>query len=74
MKIIYWYVKDFFVFIGNCITLLFDVFVSIMTVLGKCVQFLVSVIASLPTFVTVAAGALVVVCVLYKILGRESQD
>ena len=74
MKIIYWYIKDFFVFIGNCIVLLFDVLVSIMKVLGKCVQFLVSVISSLPTFVIVAAGALVVVCVLYKILGREAQD
>ena len=74
MKIIYWYVKDFFVFIGNCIALLFDVLVSIMSVLGKCVQFLVSVIASLPTFMTVAAGALIVVCVLYKVLGRETQS
>ena len=74
MKIIFWYVKDFFIFIGQCITLLFDVLVSIINILVACVKFLVNIISSLPTFAIVAASALVIVCVLYKILGREASS
>lgn len=74
MKIIFWYVKDFFVFIGQCITLLFDVLVSVINILVACVKFLVSIISALPTFAIVAASALIIVCVLYKILGREASS
>lgn len=74
MKIIFWYVKDFFIFIGQCITLLFDVLVSVINILVACVKFLVNIISSLPTFAIVAASALVIVCVLYKILGREASS
>lgn len=74
MKIIFWYVKDFFIFIAQCITLLFDVLVSVINILAACVRFLVNIISSLPTFAIVAASALVIVCVLYKILGREASS
>lgn len=74
MKIIFWYIKDFFVFVGQCISLIFDVLVSILSILGACVKFLVDVISALPTFAIVAAGALIVVCVLYKVLGREASS
>lgn len=74
MKIIFWYVKDFFVFIGQCITLLFDVLVSVINILVACVKFLINIISSLPTFAIVAASALVIVCVLYKLLGREASS
>lgn len=74
MKIIYWYVKDFFVFIGQCISLIFDVLVGIGKILVECVTFLVDVVSALPTFAIVAAGALIVVCVLYKVLGREASS
>lgn len=72
MKIIYWYVKDFFVFLGQCISLIFDILVGIGGILVSCVTFLVNVVSALPTFAVVAAGALIVVCVLYKVLGREA--
>ena len=74
MKIIYWYTKDFFVFIGQCITLVFDILVGIGEILVSCVTFLVDVVSALPTFAIVAAVALIIVCVLYKILGRESSS
>lgn len=74
MKIIFWYVKDFFVFIGQCITLIFDIAVSVGDILVSCTKFLVGVVAALPTFAVVAASALIVVCVLYKVLGREASS
>lgn len=74
MKIIFWCVKDFFVFIGQCITLIFDIFVNIGDILVACVKFLLSVFSSLPTFAIVAASALIIVCVLYKVLGREASS
>lgn len=72
MKIIYWYVKDFFVFVGQCISLIFDVLVGIVNILVACVTFLVDVVSALPTFAVVAAGTLIVVCVFYKVFGREA--
>ena len=74
MKIIFLYVKDFFVFIGQCITLVFDILVNIGDILVACVKFLVSVVSALPTFAIVAASALIIVCVLYKVLGREASS
>jgi hypothetical protein len=74
MKIIFWYVKDFFAFIGQCITLIFDILVNIGDILVACVKFLVSVVSALPTFAIVAASALIIVCVLYKVLGREASS
>lgn len=74
MKIIFLYVKDFFVFIGQCITLIFDILVNIGDILVACVKFLVSVVSALPTFAIVAASALIIVCVLYKVLGREASS
>ena len=47
---------------------------SLISVLVKCVQFMGTVIAHLPVLFTVSVGVLVIVCVLYKILGREGQD
>lgn len=66
--------KDFFVFIGQCISLIFDILVGIGEILVSCVTFLVDVVSALPTFAIVAAGALIVVCVLYKVLGREASS
>jgi hypothetical protein len=51
-----------------------SVLYSLITVLGKCVSFMGTVIGHLPLYVSVPVGFLVIVCVLYKILGREGQD
>ena len=48
--------------------------VGIGNILVACVTFLVDVVSALPTFAIVAAGALIVVCVLYKVLGREASS
>lgn len=47
---------------------------SLINVLVKCVSFLGTVFVHLPPLVYAALTVLVIVCVLYKILGREGQD
>lgn len=47
---------------------------SLINVLVKCVSFLGSVFGHLPAIFYAALSVLVIVCVLYKILGREGQD
>lgn len=61
-----WLIKlfaDFFMLIWNVILILIEA--------GK---FLISVVSSLPTLVIVPAIALVVCCILYKVLGREGGE
>lgn len=72
MAFVYWYIRDFFLFCGRIIKLVFSLLGGVIDLLFKAVQFLTSVIGALPTVLTVGAVALVVVCVLYKVLGRES--
>lgn len=50
------------------------VIVALISVLGKCVTFLGSIFGHLPGVIYAALTVLVIVCVLYKILGREGQD
>ena len=74
MAFVYWYIRDFFILCGKVIIFIISLIGSLIDMLIKSVTFLVSVIGSLPLFLTVSAGALIVVCVLYKILGRESSS
>ena len=68
------YVYDFFTFIIDLFTLLVKIIGSLIMVLVNCVVFLYDVISALPTFMLIAASVLVIVAVLYKVLGRESQS
>lgn len=68
------YIGDFFSFIIEIIKFIGNMIVSLVEILIKCVGFLVNVISALPTPFVVACTALVIVSVLYKVLGRESQS
>lgn len=74
MKYIIDYIVNFFNFIG-------ELFVGIGRVLFKFVlivihagEFLISVINSLPTIIKVISVGIVIVCIVYKILGREGGE
>lgn len=71
MAIVYFYVRDFFLFIGGTLKGLADVIWKLLTVLINMVTFLGSLIAHIPLSLSIPFGALIVVAVLYKILGRE---
>lgn len=72
------YIIDYIIAIGNLIVdlfkFIFDFLFTLIQILVSCVFFLGKIIGALPTFITVAALALIVVAVLYKVLGRESQS
>ena len=68
------YIGDFFSFIIEIIKFFGNMIVSLVEILIKCVGFLVNVISALPTPFVLACTALIIVSVLYKVLGRESQS
>lgn len=72
------YIIDYIIAIGNLVVdlfkFIFDFLFTFIQILVSCVLFLGNIIGALPTFITVAALALIVVAVLYKVLGREGQD
>lgn len=72
------YIIDYIIAIGNLVVdlfkFVFDFLYTLILILISCVSFLGKMIGALPTFITVAALALIVVAVLYKVLGRENQS
>lgn len=72
------YIIDYIIAIGNLVVdlfkFVFDFLYTLILILISCVSFLGKIIGALPTFITVAALALIVVAVLYKVLGRENQS
>ena len=68
------YIKDFFSFILELFKFVGNLLLSLVNILIKCCGFLGDVISALPTPFVVACTALIIVSVLYKVLGRESQS
>lgn len=60
-------VMDFFEFIVNMLKTLINMVVMAVTTFTTLLSFL-------PTEISVCGGILIVVCVVYKILGRENQS
>lgn len=72
MAFVYWYIRDFFSFIGNLLSFVLELLWTLIDVLISVVEFFGSLVASLPFVLTASITALVIICVLYKVLGRES--
>ena len=68
------YLRDFFTLVVDLFQALFGVIGSFFKMLGNCVVFLYDVLSAIPTMFLFAVLALVIVTVLYKILGRETQS
>lgn len=58
-----WFI-DLFKTIGQLIT-------TLVSILGTCVDYLKDVLGILPSWMYVVLVVLIVVCVVYKVLGRE---
>lgn len=74
MLIIYYYIRDFFLFVGGTIKFIFDLIMSIIDVVKASGNWLIDIIQSLPLILVVPLVALVIIAILYKVLGRESQS
>lgn len=67
------YIVGFFSFLGDLFKGIGLIVVKFFQILLKCGDFLISVIGSLPTVITVVVIGIVIICVVYKVLGREGQ-
>lgn len=72
------YIIDYIiVFTDWLITAIKDILLllwNVILIVVEAGKFLIPVVTSLPALVTVPAVALVVACVLYKVLGREGGE
>lgn len=71
MALVYWYVRDFFNFIGTIISSIFFIIWELISVLINIVVFLGDLFIHLPIIISAPATIIVIVSVLYKVLGRE---
>lgn len=74
MKYIIDYIVVFFDWLINLFKNVFLVAWNIILIIIEAGKFLISVVSSLPTLVIVPAVALVVCCIIYKIVGREGGE
>lgn len=65
------YLHDFFDWIMQMFKTLGQVIVRLVSILGKCLEYLKNVLSVVPTWMYVILVVLAVVCILYKVLGRE---
>lgn len=74
MKYIVDYIVVLFDWIINLFASVFMLIWNVLLIIVEAGKFLISVISSLPTIFVVPCIALVICCVLYKVLGREGGD
>lgn len=74
MKYIIDYIVNFFNFIGDLFVKVGIVLFKFVQIVIACGEFLFSVINSLPTIIKVVAVGIVVICIVYKILGRDGGE
>lgn len=74
MKYIIDYITGFFSWLGDLFERIGNLFLAIITMIGKAASFLFGVIDALPTVIKVVAVGIVIACILYKILGRDGGE
>lgn len=67
-------IGDFFNTIFSIIEFIFKALIMLFNLLFNGLRVLISLVNLLPTPFLVGAIALIVVCILYKVLGREAQS
>lgn len=65
------YIKDFFTWVIDLFKTLGQIIVRLVQILGKCLEYVKNVLGILPAWMYVILVILIIVCVLYKVLGRE---
>ena len=74
MKGIFDAIVGFFSMIGQVFEFIFKALLMLFNLLYNGLRGLISLVNLLPTPFIIGAVALIVVCVLYKILGREAES
>lgn len=65
------YIGDFFQWFIDVFKSIGTVLTNIISILGDCVDYLKDILSILPSWMYAVLIVLVIVCVLYKVLGRE---
>lgn len=68
------YLGDFFQWFIDLFKSIGGIITSVVSVLGTCVDYLGEILSILPGWMYAILIVLVVVCVLYKVLGREGNS
>ena len=74
MKYIIDYITVFFQWLIDLFASVFELIWNVIQVILAGANFLFDVITSLPAILTIPATAIVICCVLYKVLGREGGE
>lgn len=74
MKYILDYIVIFFSFLGDFFVAIGKVVLQFFSIVVKAGDFLFSIVGALPTLIKVVAVGIVVICIVYKILGREGGE
>ncbi|MCH5320865.1 MAG: hypothetical protein J1E36_03835 [Eubacterium sp.] len=74
MKYLIDYIVVFFTWIIDLFKAVGLLIWNVLLIIVEAGKFLISVISSLPTLIIVPAVALVICCILYKVLGREGGE
>lgn len=67
-------IQNFFRFFVNGVSNIINVFQRVIDLLGKCLTYITSFLSILPGWVYAVVIVLVVVCLIYKVLGREGSS
>ena len=67
-------ITDFFQWVIDTFKTVGQMIVTLVSILGTCLDYVKNVLSILPTWMYVVLVVLVVVCVLYKVLGREGNS
>ncbi len=65
------YIQSFFQWFIDLFKTLGQMITTLVSILGTCVEYLKNVLGILPTWMYVVLVVLIIVCVVYKVLGRE---
>ena len=65
------YIGDFFQWFIDLFKTIGEIGTTLISILGTCVDYLKNVLSILPGWMYAVVVVLVIVCVLYKVLGRE---
>ncbi len=65
------YIGDFFQWFIDLFKTFGGIITTLISILGSCVDYLKNVLSILPGWMYAVVVVLVIVCVLYKVLGRE---
>lgn len=65
------YLQDFFSWFIEIVKTIGKVIVRLVSILGKCLEYLQNLLSILPIWMYVILIVLAIVCILYKVLGRE---